>query len=338
MGGDGGFICNSRKYWRNAGTNSDNAAKGEEQSERYLRKFKIQRCSLSDEILSEPILCDDLGNLYNKESLISNLLAFMEGKESRLRENQFSHIRKLKDCTECKFTKDEGKKIKRDVSTGEETLVGDSNTNNMKSNVKDLTDASVQSNEDISFSFICPITNVEMNGVNPFVLIRSSGHVISKKAIDELGMDELQEDYGSFSEQDLIQIGCVPEFDSAIISKLREQMMQRKTKKKKKNHEKQKEKTDQEKERHILVFDTDNDEYKQASCDKNNQDSDDKKQTFVENKKRGFSELNSTDLSSIGPQIITDTEMHGKPEKKSRFSIESEEKIGSIGIEKKGEK
>merc|ERR1712146_126217 len=159
-----------------------------------------------------------------------------------------------------------------------------------KSSVKDLTDTSMQSNED-SFSFICPITNVEMNGINPFVLIRSSGHVISKKAIDELGMDELQEDYGPFCEQDLIQIGCVPEFDSAIISKLREQMMQRKTKKKKKKHVKQKNKADQQKERQILVFDADKDVYNQVSCDQNNQNSDEKKQTFIENKKRALSEL-----------------------------------------------
>ena len=109
MGGDGGFICNSRKFLRNGGKKSGKDAKTEEQSERYLRKFKIQRCSLSDEILTEPILCDDLGNLYNKEALIANLLAFMEGTESRLTENQFSHIRKLSDCVECKFTKDEGK-------------------------------------------------------------------------------------------------------------------------------------------------------------------------------------------------------------------------------------
>jgi hypothetical protein len=53
-------------------------------------RIKWLLCAISDEPLKEPIVCDFLGNLFNKEALINRLLEKkMEG---------FSHIRSLKVC------------------------------------------------------------------------------------------------------------------------------------------------------------------------------------------------------------------------------------------------
>ena len=54
--------------------------------------------------------------------------------------------------------------------------------------------------------FICPITQIPLNGINSFVVIWSTGYVISEKAIRELGIERLQDEYGPFTETDIIHL------------------------------------------------------------------------------------------------------------------------------------
>lgn len=54
--------------------------------------------------------------------------------------------------------------------------------------------------------YSCPITKMEFNGNHPFVAIWTTGYVISEKAIKELGIDALQEEYGPFSSDDVVRL------------------------------------------------------------------------------------------------------------------------------------
>lgn len=55
-------------------------------------------------------------------------------------------------------------------------------------------------------AFICPVTKVEFNGPQPFVVIWSTGFVVSEKAIKEVGIDGLQDEYGPFTALDIIKL------------------------------------------------------------------------------------------------------------------------------------
>jgi hypothetical protein len=53
--------------------------------------------------------------------------------------------------------------------------------------------------------YCCPITRVEMNGIHPFVVVWPTGHVLSEKALKEVGVPALQDEYGPFAEEDIIR-------------------------------------------------------------------------------------------------------------------------------------
>ena len=106
---------------------------------------------------------------------------------------QFGHIASLKDVTNCNFT-----------STITATKTG---------------------------RFACPITMIEMNGRQPFVVIRSCGCVVSDKAMREVKTSECLVCNKSFDRTaDLLPL--VPT-DAQIIEDLREKMHMRKEKRKK---------------------------------------------------------------------------------------------------------
>ena len=52
----------------------------------------------------------------------------------------------------------------------------------------------------------CPLTGLDFNGMIPFVLVWSTGFVLSEKAVKEMGIYSLQEEYGPFSEDDLVKL------------------------------------------------------------------------------------------------------------------------------------
>jgi len=107
-----------------------------------------------------------MGHLFNKESVLQGLL------EKSLPEC-FAHIRGMKDIKSLKFTTNPASLISPD--------------------------------EDIS-SFICPVTKMEFNGLQPFVAIWSTGYVLSEKAIKEVNIDGLQDEYGPFVQSDIVKL------------------------------------------------------------------------------------------------------------------------------------
>ena len=108
----------------------------------------------------------ELGNIYNKEALLQALL-------DRSVQSIFPHIRGLKDVKTLKITKNPA--------------------------IHDQSDPSIP-------YIICPITKLELNGLQPFQMIWSTGFILSEKAIREVGIEALQDEYGPFTESDLIKV------------------------------------------------------------------------------------------------------------------------------------
>lgn len=67
-------------------------------------------------------------------------------------------------------------------------------------------DPSSEVNGSIVPLFVCPITMLEFNGLNHFVFLWSTGYVLSNKALQEVGSDALQAEYGPFTESDIIPL------------------------------------------------------------------------------------------------------------------------------------
>ncbi|KAF8139607.1 DUF602-domain-containing protein [Boletus edulis] len=98
-------------------------------------------CALSKRLLQEPVVSCDLGKLYNKDAIIEYLLdksAYGDGEEI------CGHIRSLKDIKTLKLT----------------------------ARPTPPTSADVPSEVP---QFVCPLNFKEMNGVQPFVYLRSCG-------------------------------------------------------------------------------------------------------------------------------------------------------------------
>lgn len=68
----------------------------------------------------------------------------------------------------------------------------------------------------------CPLTGLDFNGVVPFFFIWPTGFVLSEKAVKEMGMAALQEEYGPFSEDELVKL--LPLEGDANLEKAKERM------------------------------------------------------------------------------------------------------------------
>lgn len=133
----------------------------------------------------EPLVCCELGNIYNKETLLQALL-------DKSIQTIFPHIRGLKDVRTLKITKNPAHHDQADLFTP---------------------------------FIVCPITKLELNGLQPFVVIWSTGYVLSEKAVKEVGIIALQEEYGPFVESDIIKLLPV----EAEVDSLRAAMHHRRT-------------------------------------------------------------------------------------------------------------
>mmetsp|Transcript_6620 Transcript_6620/g.11103 ORF Transcript_6620/g.11103 Transcript_6620/m.11103 type:complete len:320 (+) Transcript_6620:82-1041(+) len=166
MGGDGGVIATKRAFVR--GAKSDDKDQ-EQKSLKHHQVMRTRTCALSSELLQEPIVCCELGNLYNKEAVLQALL------EKKL-PSSFSHIRGLKDL---------------------KTLVLCLNPNFSHND---------EVEGEMRARYSCPVTKMEFNSNHPFIVIWTTGHMLSEKIVRELGVEALQDEYGPFSADDLIKL------------------------------------------------------------------------------------------------------------------------------------
>ena len=156
-----------------------------------------------------------MGNLYNKESILTALI------DKSLPEH-LSHIRGLKD---------------------------------VKTLILSTISSSNKTTDDYKALFQCPITKQELDGLHPFFAIWTTGRVISDRAIKELGTAALQEEYGPFSGIDLVKLLPVEgdiDDQRAAMHRRREQHKSnhKKDKKEKKSKKDKKEKKEKKHKKH----------------------------------------------------------------------------------------
>lgn len=204
------MIASDRCYMRGAGQ-ADNTGDSKRASKAAIaeaeREAQIQAmttCAITGGQLdySHVVVCP-FGRLYNREAAVEALLRRMTKENATHREEQSQQgeeegrelgwqVRGLKDLHPARF------QLLKKVSNGVETFVP-----------------------------ICPITSVELNGIQPAYLIvkmkskntkrdrvgvdtdnvhEEIPNVLSEKAIKEMGIDALQEEYGPFQKDDMIRL------------------------------------------------------------------------------------------------------------------------------------
>jgi len=116
---------------------------------------------LSGEPLRAPIVVCELGKLYNRTSVIEFLLGegvFTQNREE-LKKNGFGHITSIKNVFEVKMTKNDVLESKK-ATTNLDTTTHDPGL------------------------FVCPVTQLETNGMHQFCALKTCGHVFSEKALN----------------------------------------------------------------------------------------------------------------------------------------------------------
>ena len=250
MGGDGGTVSTNRRYLRGAGSASHTAdakrsggAPTDDERERLLQVMTT--CTITGAALdltgsSGDIVACPYGRLYNREAAVQALLRRMEsgaaaasGADGKAAEPDIGyHCRGLKDLYPVRFQ------------------VSQKEGNGSGSGPK--------------YAAVCPLTGVELNGSSPAILIvknkapkkkkskdndkaaqasqsdaDASPNVLSERAIREVGVEALQEDYGPFDMANCIRLaptvvgGVFDKVKSDLEAKRAEEKKSKKDKKKK---------------------------------------------------------------------------------------------------------
>ena len=168
MGGDGGVLPTGRKFIRGCGKSVED----KKEDGKNITKAQVMRttiCAQCSEPLTEPVVACEMGNLYNKEAILS---AFINKTLNPL----YAHVRGMKDIKTLKFTPNPAYSIQN------------------------------ESNGESRPKYVCPLTSMEFNGIHPFIVIWTTGFVIAEKAIREIGIDGLQQDYGPFTSDDIVHL------------------------------------------------------------------------------------------------------------------------------------
>ncbi|CAI2298383.1 unnamed protein product [Caenorhabditis sp. 36 PRJEB53466] len=148
MGADGGTIPKRCELVKKK--------KKQEKLDKHVKNAtKWRNCQLTQLPLKKPVIACRFGKLYNKEDVINAILNKTIGKSASA-----SHIKGPRDFVELKLT--DNKDFKR-------------------GNVKGDDYDDVNQTE-----FICPITNVPMNGIHSFLVNWACGCVYSEKAQQEV--------------------------------------------------------------------------------------------------------------------------------------------------------
>ena len=183
MGGDGGTYVTGRQFIRACKTDipEEDAAKSVKERQRR----RATTCAQSGFPLEEPVVMCQLGNLFNKEAIITALI-------NKNLNTQFSHIRGLKDLKQVQFTPNPA--YSRSVVAASSSSV----------------------EEKLPSQYVCPLTGQDFNGVYPFILVWTTGWLLSEKAVREMGFGTLQTEYGPFSEDDIVTV--LPTEEQLVLS------------------------------------------------------------------------------------------------------------------------
>lgn len=174
MGNDGGVIAVKRKFMRHGNTK----ARGEKADAEALRAQKTQMCALSDEPLRAPVVACALGNLFNKQALLEQLLA-------KSLPARFRHVASLRDVVECRFTERGGRRC-------------------------------------------CPVSLVEFNGAQPFVVLPACGCVVAERSLREVRASECLACGAPLAEDAAAPIALAPALDDTEYERRQRELLERK--------------------------------------------------------------------------------------------------------------
>jgi len=118
-----------------------------------LKRVRWLNCSLTKQPLQSPVVVDDLGNVFNKESLLKCLV------EKSL-PSRFNHIRSIKNVFDVQFSLNRKYDPSHQVQVGKEAANLDS-------------------------PYECLITGRPINGQYAFSAIKTCGHVFSEKGLQQ---------------------------------------------------------------------------------------------------------------------------------------------------------
>ena len=112
-------------------------------------------CQLSGERLAPPVVADELGALFNKDALLAALMAHSLPPA-------LAHISSLRHLINLRLAR---------------------NPNYAGQSAASAADFQPGNGAE----WACPVTGLELNGRYRFVALRRSGHVVSEKALKEVG-------------------------------------------------------------------------------------------------------------------------------------------------------
>ena len=195
MGCDGGTIPKRDELVRMK-------KKPEQVDKNYELNAKWFHCALSQAELRTPIVCCELGNLYNKEAVLEYLI-----DKSSVTTDIASHIRSLKDVKEL----------------------------NLTSNPAFEQKAMEHADSYLDFQaspFICPVVGIEMNGRYKFCFLWKCGCVFSEKALKEVPTTVCNTCGKPLSNDDIIVINGSEDEVRAMKEKMEERRQKSKLEKK----------------------------------------------------------------------------------------------------------
>ncbi|GAU99778.1 hypothetical protein RvY_10730 [Ramazzottius varieornatus] len=138
---------------------------------------KWKYCQISQEPLRPPVMADDLGRLYNKDSVLQHLI------EKKSSAGVAEHIKSMKDVKELTLTeRRQDKKIPSDEGGFQKEA-----------------------------QWICPVTGLEMSGRQLFSFVRNCGCVISDRALKALKSETCPNCNEPYSADHIIPLNPGPE-------------------------------------------------------------------------------------------------------------------------------
>ena len=185
MGNDGGSIPTRRELVKNAAKAPNTTELKAALLEAATHAWTI--CPISNRPLSEPIVSDSAGVLYNKDAVLESLLP---GDDACAKEDATNgRVKGLRDVVEVKFTVSKGEKGRED-------------------------------------KWVCPITSKELGPTTKSVYLVPCGHAYSEVAIREVGSEACVECNESYTSDNVIAINPVTPEEvaklAARVAKLRE--------------------------------------------------------------------------------------------------------------------
>jgi len=189
---------------------------------------------LSGEPLKAPIVICELGKVYNRSSVIEFLLGegVFVNKRDELKKNGFGHITSIKNMIEINLTKNEAVDSKK-ATTNFDTTAKETGL------------------------FICPVTQLETNGMHQFAVIKPCGHVFSEKALNLF--QELTACWTCnmpYTKDDVIPINGTEKQVTELEEKMKQRVereKEKKDKKRKRKEERKQEKGEKRKEKALAI-------------------------------------------------------------------------------------